>query len=49
MENLTAGKHKVTVEINLPTATDMEQPFLFSMDYIDFVPRKAILKPGKKA
>ncbi|MBQ4086981.1 MAG: metallophosphoesterase [Clostridia bacterium] len=49
VEYLTAGNHKVKVEVNLPTATTQAQPFLFCLDYIEFNPKKAILAPGKTA
>ncbi len=35
-QNLKAGKHKVTVTVDLPTATT--QPYLFCADYIEFDP-----------
>ncbi len=42
-QTLTAGAHTVTVSVDLPTATDSEQPFLFAADYIEFIPRTAII------
>ncbi len=42
-QTLTAGKHKVTVTVDLPETTAKKQPYLFCADYIEFNPTTAIV------
>ena len=46
--DLTAGKHKVTVTVDLPKTTAMKQPYLFCADYIEFNPSTAIIGLNRK-
>ncbi len=46
--HLTAGKHKVTVTVDLPETTTMKQPYLFCADYIEFNPATAIVGLNRK-
>ncbi|MBQ4088140.1 MAG: metallophosphoesterase [Clostridia bacterium] len=47
-QTLTAGKHKVTVTVDLPETTAKKQPYLFCADYIEFNPTTVVVDLSAK-